>query len=172
MIEVITHNDSKFLVIDGVYQSCSGLTEDNDLLLSYMKVFNDYALNTNHVLMLGGGAYAWVRYYLKYFTGNIDVVEINPKLTELAKEQFFLKENKRLNIIHMDGNDYIAQDNIGPYDLIINDMFIKDIPIYVNMNNIYKILTENGIYLQNIIGQPKIYYVPEHSDNSILIWRK
>jgi len=52
--------------------------------------------------MIGGAAYTYPTYYLeKYKDKNIDVVEIDPKMTEIAKEYFKLDtNNERLNIFH------------------------------------------------------------------------
>jgi len=50
------------------------------------------------VLMIGGGAYTYPKFYLKNFPEKkIDVVEIDPELTELAKKYFYLDtKNKNL----------------------------------------------------------------------------
>ena len=93
------------------------------------------------------------------------VVEIDDKITEIAKKYFYLNkliedynlnENKRLNLIHDDGRTYL-NNNSKKYDSILNDAFSGNTPAKTlttleHNKNIKKSLNENGVYLTNIIS--------------------
>lgn len=95
----------------------------------------------------------------------MDVVEIDPKITEVARKYFYLnklindfnlKDSKRLNLINEDGRTYL-NNNEKKYDAILNDAFSGDNPAKTlttieNIRNIRKSLKENGVYLTNIIS--------------------
>ena len=59
--------------------------------LYYYDLFDYYNKDAKSTLMIGGAAYTYPTYYLnKYKDKTMDVVEIDEKMTELAKEQFSL----------------------------------------------------------------------------------
>jgi spermidine synthase len=57
----------------------------------------------------------------KYNPSHIDYVELDPMLTEVALNQFILREAPSLNIINMDGRSYIKKTK-KTYDAIIIDL--------------------------------------------------
>lgn len=58
--------------------------------------------------MIGGGGYSYPKDYLqKNDEARMDVVEIDPKITELAREYFYFRDNPRLNIYHQDGRIFL-----------------------------------------------------------------
>lgn len=167
----ISKKGNKYYLLDGALcDSVHSLDENEDYIFGYMKIFDQYVTPNCKVLMLGGGGYTWVQHFLKNFTGTIDVIEIDPSVTVLAKQYFGLTDNPRLQIIHADAREYIKQP-IGPYDLIINDMFIEINPVYVDITDICKILTPQGQYLQNITGKPKFIPVDSPQEqNTVIVW--
>ena len=86
----------------------------------------------------------------------MDVVEIDGKITDIAKKYFYLDKliqdfdltnNKRLNLINDDGRTYLNNNNIL-YDAILNDAFAWDNPAKTlttleNIKNIKKSLQKN-----------------------------
>lgn len=142
---------------------CSGimnLNASNDLLANYTKLFTlawKYKPNAKNFLMIGGGVYAFPKYLLaNYPDANIDVVEIDPKIIEIAEKFFFLKENSKLKQIVGDGRVYI-NNNKKKYDVIILDAFRHgEIPFYLTtkefLNNVRKSLTSDGVLITNIIS--------------------
>ena len=120
----------------------------------------------NSCLMIGGAGYSYPKHYISQFPDkNIDVVEIDDKVTELAKKYFYLdkliedydlENTNRLNIITEDGRTYINK-NTKKYDAILNDAFSGDTPAETlttleAVQYIYNSLNENGIYLTNVIA--------------------
>lgn len=162
---------NRYYLMDGrLCGSVHSLNQDEEYMFEYMNIFDKYVTPNCKVLMLGGGGYTWPQHFLKHFTGTIDVIEIDPTATELAREYFGLHNDPRLRIIHADARDYIKQLQ-GPYDLIINDMFVEINPVYLNITDIQRLLTPTGVYLQNITGQPEFIRTTQGKENNtVIVW--
>ncbi len=143
-------------------QSASFL-DNNDLVFDYLKFFDlSFHFNDNikNVLMLGGGAFTYPKYCLETRPEvNIDVVEIDPGLTKIAKEYFNFKNSPRLKIYNEDGRVYINQ-NQKKYDSIVVDVF-KDYFVPSQMTTkefvtkMHASLNENGVVAINLISALK-----------------
>ena len=112
-------------------------------------------------LMLGGGAYTYPLYFLeKYPEAELDVVEIDPALQEIAASHFGLKDDPRMKIIHADGRIFL---NNCPtqYDVIYGDAYKSQftIPWHLTtveaVKQIYECLNPGGVALINIISSVK-----------------
>ena len=161
----------RHLNIDRGHESATYTEEDkiNELVFEYTKYYDLMFKSSNQiqdVLMIGGAGYSYPKYYISHFDNkNIDVVEIDEKITEIAHEYFYLDklkkdynldEKKRLNIIIQDGRIYL-NSNTKKYDAILNDSFSGDTPAKTlttieAVNRIYNSLKPNGMYLTNIIS--------------------
>ena len=74
--------------------------------------------------MIGGAGYSYPKEYLKtYPNAKMDVVEIDPQMTEIAKKYFRLKENPHLKIIHEDGRIFLNRAESQQYDAVLMDAF-------------------------------------------------
>ena len=132
----------------------------NELVFEYTKYY-DLMFKSNkdikNVLMIGGAGYSYPKYFIsKYPDKNMDVVEIDEDVTNIAKKYFYLNENDRLNLITADGRAYLNK-NEKKYDAILNDAFSGNSPAEIlttveAANKIHDRLTENGLYLTNIIS--------------------
>lgn len=136
----------------------------SELALDYFNYYNipiDLNPNGTNYLMLGGGAISYPHYYLnEYKNKKIDIVEINPKCIEYAKNYFYLDEliensKERLNIIIDDAINYIKTTN-KQYDYILIDLFngrdpVKQIYEEENKINLKRILKDDGIIVINYI---------------------
>lgn len=79
----------------------------------------------NDVLLIGGGAFHYPKYFLAHHQGNIDVVEINKVLYDISNKYFYLEEtinkfDKNKNRFHCyfeNGRDYINR-NKKKYDAL------------------------------------------------------
>ena len=108
-------------------------------------------------LMIGGAGYSFPKdYLLKYPDAEIDVVEIDPKVTELAREYFDLPDDPRLNIIHADGRTYLNQTDTK-YDAIFIDAFNPTgfVPHHITtketIEKLRGALNDNGIVIMNMV---------------------
>lgn len=118
-------------------------------------------------LTLGGGAYVAPINFLKRFPGaQMTVVEIDPKVTQVAKDYFGLLDSPNMNIIHGDARIFL-NNNREKFDIIYGDAFASfySVPFHLTtieaVENIYDSLSDDGIYIQNIISSltgPKSKY--------------
>ena len=116
-------------------------------------------------LMIGGAGYGYPKYLISHFPGTrMDVVEIDPEITRIARRYFYLddfereyntKENKRLRIFHEDGRVFL--NNTGNrYDIIMNDAFSGEVPTrqlatVEAARTIKERLRDGGVYATNVI---------------------
>lgn len=145
------------------YQSAMFLDIDDDLFLKYARYYrlgDHFNTNIRNALMIGGGGYSYPKDFLKtHPEAEIDVVEIDPAVTELAKEFFHLKDTARLTIYHEDGRNFL-NENEKKYDAIYIDAFSDiSMPFHLATREavqlMYDSLNEGGVVILNIIGSIK-----------------
>lgn len=161
----------RHLNIDSGFESATYTDEDkvNELVFSYTKYYDlmfKSNNNINNVLLIGGAGYSYPKYFISHYTDKkMDVVEIDGKITEVAKKYFYLdklikdydlENNKRLNLITEDGRTYL-NNNTKKYDAILNDAFsgnspAKTLTTIETVRRIKESLNPNGLYLTNIIS--------------------
>jgi spermidine synthase len=124
----------------------------------YYRLAEHFTPGFRSTLILGGAAYSYPKYFLqRYPDATIDVVEIDPELTELAREHFRLKDNPRMRIYHEDARTFL---NRSPekYDVIYGDAYksLYTIPWHLTTieaaRKTYDMLNEGGCVLLNIIS--------------------
>ncbi|MFA5926702.1 MAG: fused MFS/spermidine synthase [Patescibacteria group bacterium] len=141
----------------------SAMYEDNpdELVSDYTKFFRIAGFlkpDQKRTLLIGGGTYMYPRDYLKQFPeSEMDVVEIDPEMTDIAKKYFSFKEDPRLNIYHEDGRTFINRSKAS-YDAIFLDAFksYNSVPFYLatreSLERIRGLLSENGVVVTNIVS--------------------
>lgn len=143
-----------------VYQSGMFLDNTEELYFPYLKFFRlakHFNPGIKKALMIGGGAYSYPRDFLNNFPeATLDVVEIDPKMTDLAKQYFRLKDNPRLKIFHHDGRTFLNTTN-NKYDAIYLDVFISFMPPFQLTTKeailkLYNSLNDRGVVLMNIVS--------------------
>ena len=107
---------------------------------------------------LGGGAFTMPEFLLHaYPEAEVDVIEIDPKVVEVGRMFFRVDEYKRLNPIVGDARRHLYLTD-KKYDFIFGDAYngVRNIPAHLVtvefFNLVKERLTENGIYLMNIIS--------------------
>lgn len=142
-------------------QSAIFLEGNDDLVFDYTKFYRlarHFRPDLDYALSLGGAGYTYPRDYLeKYPDARLDVVEIDEKLTELAKKYFRLKEDPRLAIYHEDARTFLNR-TANKYDVIFGDAFqsLNSIPYQLTTKEaterIHDILDDRGVAIINIIS--------------------
>lgn len=165
-IWIYNHNDAKTnkpVKIMGINnENQSSMFLDNDELVNeytkYYHLAKHFNPNFKKALMFGGAGYSYPKDYLnKYPQNTIDVIEIDPMVTELAKKYFNLKKNSRLNIYHEDGRVYLNKTR-KKYDAIFGDAFGShySVPYQLTTKEAaqkkYDILNNGGVVILNIIS--------------------
>jgi spermidine synthase len=110
------------------------------------------------LLMLGGGGYSFPKFALAHYPEvRMEVVEIDPEVTALAKRFFALQDNPRLQIFHQDARSFLNAAG-QQYDVILGDTFGShySIPFHLStieaVRRIYHALVDDGVALVNIIS--------------------
>ncbi|MEO6333629.1 MAG: fused MFS/spermidine synthase [Pyrinomonadaceae bacterium] len=108
-------------------------------------------------LMIGGAGYTFPQNYLRtYPNASLDVVEIDPRITAIAREYFHLKDDPRLKIIHQDGRVFLNSAPTGTYNAVFMDAFgsLFSVPYQLTtleaVQNISRVLDENGVVIFNL----------------------
>ena len=148
--------------------------ESDDLVYEYTKYYRlvkHFKPNFTNSLMLGGAAYSYPKDYLREFPqAHMDVVEIDPGVTELAKKHFRLEDNPRLTIYHEDGRVFLNRTQ-KKYDTILIDVFTSFSPPYQlttqeALELMYSALNNDGVIIANIIssleGEPSKFLRAEY----------
>ena len=159
-IDYRTNKIVKMMGINNENNSSMFLDSD-ELVNEYTKYYHlakHFNPNFKKTLMLGGAGYSYPKDFLhKYPGATIDVVEIDPKVTELAKKYFRLEENPRLTIYHEDGRVFLNQTQ-GKYDVIFGDAFssLHSLPYQLTtieaVQKKYNILNDDGVVILNLIS--------------------
>lgn len=157
----VTGRPVKMLNVNDEQSSAMFLDKDDDLVfevLKYYRLVEHFNPNFRSSLMIGGSGYAFPKDYLKrYPEARIDVVEIDPGLTELAKLHFNLPDDQRLNIFHEDGRTFLNRCN-KKYDAVFMDAYKSMITIPYQLTtqeavkHIFDMLNDDGALYANVIS--------------------
>jgi len=156
------HTQDSILMMQLGRQRAGGMSLNNRPLpfnyLYYFRLAEYFQPHFSSALMLGGAAYSFPKYYLnQYPNARMDVVEIDEKVTALAKKYFHLDtQNPRLNIFHEDARTYINSCQ-KKYDVIYSDTFRNSISLPYQLTTVeaikkqYDLLNDDGLVLVNVI---------------------
>lgn len=146
-------------------QSLMYMDHPSDLVSEYTKFYDlafHYKPGTKRILMLGGGGYCVPRHLLaSSHDVSIDVVELDPGVTEAARQYFNLKDDPNMQIFHEDARTFLnraAKDKIEPYDAIFMDTFSSWTVIPFQMTTVEtaarlrEMLKPDGVLIVNIIA--------------------
>lgn len=157
--ETIWWQKVRRLLVDNINHAGKYLDSD-ELIFPYTRYYDLFSIlhpQAKNVVMLWGAAYSTPQHFLKKYPDKyIDVVEIDPKMTEIAKTHFWLKEDPRLKIIHQDGRVFLNQ-NTKKYDAILWDAFGSFFSVPYQLTTLetvekkYETLTGDGVVILNII---------------------
>ena len=116
------------------------------------------------VMVMGGGGYSLPKYLAAYVPATrVDVVEVDPAITALARGQFFLdacleetgaEKDGRIRLVNDDAWGFIRAA-ANPYDVIVNDAFSGRRPLGPLTTDegarvVREHLAEDGVYLANV----------------------
>ncbi|MCU0653353.1 MAG: fused MFS/spermidine synthase [Candidatus Pacebacteria bacterium] len=133
---------------------------NDELVFEYVKYFllgRHFVTEIKSTLMIGAGAYSFPKkFLLEYPDAAIDVVEIDPKLTEISRQYFDLRDNRRMSIYHEDGRVFLNR-NKKIYDVVYIDTFSSmSIPFQMATREaalkVYGSLGESGAAMMNIVS--------------------
>ncbi len=115
------------------------------------------------VLFIGLGAGAMPKYFYKYYRdANIDIVEIDPDILDIAKKYFYFSEAKNMKVHISDGRVFLKRTS-KKYDIIFLDAYRGDsIPFHLTtrefLEEVKLKLKKGGVVVSNIVAESKNKY--------------
>lgn len=156
------------------YENGLLLFTSGDLLTSEESVH--YAMlehpSPEKILLIGGGMSGSLKEILKYQVKNVDYIELDPLIIELAEKYLGPIKDKRVNVINVDGRLFVKEKSASSaYDVVI--LNLPD-PYTAMLNRFYsieffrevrKILAPGGVFSfaltssENYINPEQAYYL-------------
>ncbi|MDR1650373.1 MAG: fused MFS/spermidine synthase [Synergistaceae bacterium] len=146
-------------------QSLMYVDRPNDLYSDYTKFYDlafHYRPDVKNILMLGGGGYCVPKHLgVTRPETAVDVVELDPGITDAARRYFNLTDRENQRIFHEDARIFLnraAASGEVKYDAIFEDVFGSsyNIPFHMTteecMKNIKAALSDDGVFIVNIIS--------------------
>ncbi len=132
--------------------------QHEQIQLELVRLHKERSPDRQSVLVIGGGGYTFPRCCRVLIpTASVDVVEIDPGVTKMAKEHLGLIDAWNIQIHHLDGRQFITeQTRPNTYDLVtldaVNDFSVPSHLMTKEFNDSVKAtLTPNGVYLVTVI---------------------
>lgn len=155
-----TGREIRYLMIDPNYVQSAMYLDTGKSATKYTKFYHllsHYKPDFQKTLIIGGAGYSFPREYLeKYPTKEIDVVEIDAQMTEIARKYFRLEDDPRMRIFHEDGRTFLNRAEANQYDVILVDAFGSqfNIPFQLTtieaVGEIKRLLKPNGVVIFNV----------------------
>lgn len=156
-----TNQPIRVLITDPLSTQSAMFLESDELALNYSKYYHllrYYKPDFQNTLIIGGAAYSFPKEYLRtYPDKQIDVVEIDPQMTQIARDYFKLQDSPNLKIIHEDGRIFLNK-NEKKYDAILVDAFnsMYSIPFQLTtaeaVNRLNTSLKDDGVVILNMVS--------------------
>ncbi|MDD3014792.1 MAG: fused MFS/spermidine synthase, partial [Candidatus Gastranaerophilales bacterium] len=130
--------------------------------------------NIKSILVLGMGSGYFISSFIKLLPHlkNIDIVEIDPDVIEVAQKYFDFEQNDHININIQDARVFVRNSK-SKYDLIIMDLASHEGLFYRFMTEefLYEVrerLNPDGILASNLFGSPDFRHDNNLVFNSVL----
>jgi spermidine synthase len=154
----------RVLILDRLVHSYTSLTDPTHLVYGYEKAYAEatayLASSADHplrALFIGGGGYTFPRYMeVVYPDSQLDVIEIDPGVTEIAYEKLGLSRDTRVVSHNEDARMFLKRPPNHAYDLVLGDAFNDfSVPYHLTTrefdDRVRAWLADDGLYVVNII---------------------
>ena len=169
----VTQNGNRRCLLFNVYrgdrnQTCINVDDLSRLVFDYTRMsFAGLLLNPNpqRILVIGlGGGTIPLTFSDLYPNAQIDIVEIDKAVFNVAKEFFFFEENENMRVVVNDGRVFIKRAGITnqKYDYIVLDAFSGDyIPEHMLtrefLEEVKLIMTPDAVLVANTFSTSRLY---------------
>src|SRR5262245_40357042 len=159
-LAVVQSEDVRVLRFGSSFQSAMDVTRPFSTQYSYTDLFSLatlYRPSTDSMLFLGlGGGSAPKRMWRDFPKLQVDVVELDPVVADVARRYFAVPDDPRLRIENEDGRLFLAKSD-RKWDAIAIDVFYEDgIPFHMSTFEFFELVREHlepgGVVLMNVIG--------------------
>jgi spermidine synthase len=153
----------RVLILDRLVHSYTSLEDPTQLVYEYEAIYAEATAYQarNHsplsALFIGGGGYTFPRYMEAVYPGSrLDVVEIDPGVTQIAHELLGLRPDTGIVTQNEDARVFLAAAPTRKYDLIVGDAFNDfSVPYHLTTQDfnerVRAWLADDGLYMVNLI---------------------
>jgi spermidine synthase len=164
-------NSGRVLLLDTLRHSYVDLDDPTHLEFEYVRAVaavtdafapEGQALSSLHI---GGGGLTLPRYLAEVRPGTESlVVEVDPGVVQIDREQLALETSDRLRVRVADGRVGLAEEPRGVRDLVVGDAFGGlSVPWQLTTREALHLvddaLTDDGVYVVNLIDNPPLGFV-------------
>jgi spermidine synthase len=159
-LAVVEDEDSRYLRFDNSFQSAMYLDRPFATRFEYTDYFHlglAYNPDARDVLFIGlGGASAPKRLWRDFPRLQIQAVELDPVVVDVARRYFRLPQSPRLQVEAEDGRRFLTADD-RRWDVIAIDAYFSDaIPFHLATREFLELvrsrLNPGGVVVSNVIG--------------------
>ncbi len=156
------------LTLDQLLHSYVAEGDPTFLVYGYEKITADFVALQEHrhgtpkVMFIGGGGYTMPR-LIEHHYGDweVEVVEIDPAVTEIAHDYLWLPLNTTIISYHEDARMKARELPKGLYDMVVGDAFNDfSVPYQLTTHEfnreVKELLKPDGIYIVNIVDNIEI----------------
>ena len=151
------------LILDRLVHSYTSLDNPAKLVYGYEKLYAELTAyqavrhDALRTLFIGGGGYTFPKYMEAIYPDSIlDVIEIDPGVTEVAYNHLGLSRDTRIASFNEDARMFLHREPTERYDLIMGDAFNDfSVPYHLTTQEfnerVHAWLKPDGLYMVNII---------------------
>ncbi len=159
-IRVEEDEEARYMYFDRTLQSAMNLKDPTALRLLYSRYTSlgfAFRPDAKKLLVIGLGGGSIPKKAQEQFPAmEIDAVEIDPEVAQIAKSHFNVRENKNLKIHVQDGRIFLTRTS-NRYDIILLDAYYTDaMPFHMATKEFFELaerkLSPNGIIVANLIS--------------------
>ncbi len=160
------HDPLVTLYLDQLTHSCSNLEDPLHLVYRYLRSFRELFewqgrnRESFKALFIGGGGYTFPRFLeTKFPAAEIDVVEIDPAVTDVSRKYLGISPLSRIKTFNEDGRWFVMNRNgEEKYDFIFKDVFNDlSIPYHLTTREfatqLKGLLNHDGLLITNVIDR-------------------
>lgn len=155
-----TGKEIRALATDPYFVESAVFLDSDDLALPYARFYHlirYFKPGLERSLIIGGAGYTFPMEYLRtYPNAQIDVAEIDPRMTDIARQFFQMHDDPRMTIFHEDGRMFLNRGESGKYDAILMDAFgsMFSVPSHLTtleaVDQMHRILKDDGVVIFNL----------------------
>lgn len=158
--EAKTGRAIRAMATDPYFIQSGAYLDGDDLFASYSRYYHLLRYlrpGFQKTLMIGGAGFTFPRNYLQtYPDATIDVVEIDPEMTNIARDYFRLEPDPDLKIVNEDGRVFLNSAPSGSYQAVLMDAFgsLFSVPYQLTtieaVRHIDRVLDPHGVVIFNL----------------------
>ncbi len=162
-LEVVDAGEERTMYLDGARHSAMDLDDPERHVFTYTRYFHlpmlvaDEPADLERVLFVGGGGYTGPMDFAERYDAAVDVVELDPDVTDAA-EAYFDLDRDAVTIYEQDARQFLEGTD-ETYDVIVLDAYQRDqVPFHLTTREFMELLSErtsdDGIVHANVVAAP------------------